>query len=58
MFLGKDMGYWIELEEQLRAHGDKTGDAQRLIEEIATLRAKVSFYESRIMEMHRLCAVK
>ena len=45
-FLGHDTNYWLELEEQ----------AQKLavvkwIEEVAKLRAKVSFYESRILEM-------
>lgn len=48
LFLGKPPAYWLELEKQAKAlHYD------RLIAEIALLRAKVSFYESRIEEMSK-----
>jgi len=47
MLLGHSLEYWIELEKQA-----KSLDYDKLIEEIARLRAKVSFYESRIEEMN------
>lgn len=46
LFLGHNVDYWLELERQAQAL-----NAERLIDEIAKLRAKVSFYESRVTEM-------
>jgi len=46
MFLGHNMGYWLELERHA-----KELSVTHLITEIANLRAKLSFYESRIEEM-------
>ena len=46
LFMGHEYGYWAELEE--RAQKLKVVD---WLDEIAQLRAKVSFYESRIEEM-------
>ena len=47
---GKPIAYWCELERL----GKKAADlnAEHLILEIADLRAKVNFYESRIKEMN------
>ena len=42
-FLGHDPKYWLELEKYA-----KKLDITDFIEEIATLRGKISFYESRI----------
>ena len=46
-FLGHTVKYWLELEKKARKL-----DVVKLIEEIAELRGKVSFYESRIDEMN------
>jgi len=46
LFLGKPVSYWEELDRQAQPL-----NCDRLIHEIAELRAKVSFYESRITEM-------
>lgn len=45
-FLGKPLSYWIEIDKDLK---DK--DTSQLINEVCTLRAKVSYYESRINEL-------
>ncbi len=46
LFLGHEIKYWIELDSHAQElHVDK------LIEEIAILRAKVSFYEDRIDQL-------
>lgn len=45
-FLGHPIKYWVELERKQLQSG--TSD---LIQEIADLRGKVSFYESRIKQM-------
>lgn len=44
--MGHEHGYWLELQRKA-----ETLNAVHLLEEIATLRSKVSFYESRIKEM-------
>ncbi len=49
LFLGQSIEYWIELERQT-----KSLNYTHLIEEIARLRGRVSFYEQRIKEMHDL----
>ena len=46
--MGHNMEYWIEL--QARA---EELNAVKLIEEIAILHAKVSFYESQLADMER-----
>ena len=46
-YLGHDIKYWSELESKAQELG-----AVKWLEEIADLRAKVSFYESRIKEMN------
>lgn len=46
-FLGKDTAYWMELQQ--RAEELKV---DKLIEEISMLRGKISFYESRLDELH------
>jgi hypothetical protein len=46
-FMGHDFSYWTELQKRV----DDIPNAERLLSEIAVLRAKVSFYESRICEM-------
>lgn len=45
-YMGHSVNYWIELQKK----AEKL-DAVKWLEEIAELRAKVSFYESRIQEM-------
>jgi hypothetical protein len=45
-FFGHNTEYWLELERQA-----KLENKCNLIEEIATLRSKVSFYESRIQQL-------
>ena len=45
-FLGQSFNFWIEVKEGL----DKKGTVE-LIQEIADLRSKVSFYESRINQL-------
>ena len=47
-FLGESIQYWIDLKQRV--------DKERLapdLREISELRAKVSFYESRIQDMNR-----
>lgn len=48
LFLGETFDYWIELKRQAEEL-----KCDKLIGEIATLRAKVSFYETRIDDMNR-----
>ncbi len=48
MFMGKPMSYWIELNTQAEIKG-----VEEYIKENALLRAKVSFYESRIEQMYQ-----
>lgn len=48
-FYGKPISYWIELDRKAREL-----NVENLIDEIAELRAKVSFYESRIEEMNMI----
>jgi hypothetical protein len=45
-FLGKPFSYWFEVQNQLES--ERKVD---FLEEIAYLRAKVSFYEKRIHDM-------
>jgi hypothetical protein len=47
LLFGKPYRYWVELQAQTPP------DISKLILEIADLRAKVSFYESRIDEMNK-----
>lgn len=47
-FLGQPIRYWLELK---RIHEEKNDE--HLIREIADLRSKVSFYESRISELSK-----
>jgi hypothetical protein len=51
-YLGHDIKYWLELQK--KAEELKVVD---FIQEIADLRGKISFYESRIKQMNDL-AVK
>jgi len=46
IFLGKPMTYWMELDKEVTIRG-----VTELYREIASLRAKVSFYESRLDEI-------
>jgi len=46
MFLGHPISYWVEVQHQIERER-----AVDFIEEIAFLRAKVSFYEKRITDM-------
>lgn len=46
-FLGHTIPYWLELEKKA-----KQLNVVKLIQEIAKLRGKVSFYESRLEEMN------
>ena len=52
-FMGHDMEYWAELERDA-IKNDKTD----YIQEIANLRARVSFYESRINQLHKFMVRK
>ena len=49
MFCGHPFSYWLELERRFK-NGYPLSQS-RLIEEIADLRGRVSFYEDRIKEM-------
>lgn len=51
-FMGHAYEYWITLQERAEEL-----NATKLIQEIARLHAKVSFYESRIADMERFRAV-
>ena len=46
---GHPISYWLELDRRFK--NGYTLSSDRLIEEIATLRGRVSFYEARIREM-------
>ena len=48
LFMGHGMDYWIALQE--RADRLQVSD---LVEEIAKLHAKVSYYETRLADMER-----
>lgn len=47
LFLGHPMNYWLELEKWA-----KLNNASDLIQEIADLRGKIGFYESRIKQLN------
>jgi hypothetical protein len=55
-FLGHTHHYWLELQKhiEIQDNGEATGEIspERLLEEIANLRSRVRFYESRIKEMN------
>lgn len=46
LFMGKEPSYWVELQRKAEEL-----NCEKLIEEVATLRAKTSFYEARINEL-------
>ena len=48
LYLGQEANYWLELESKA-----KVLDITNWLEEIADLRGKVSFYESRIIELNK-----
>lgn len=48
-YLGRPMKYWAELQQ--RFEGQSGLEAAELLLEVAELRGKVSFYESRIKQM-------
>ena len=52
VFLGHPAEYWLEVEERMRRSA--SFDTADLIQEIATLKGKVAFYESRISQMASL----
>ncbi len=47
IFLGKPFSYWIKLNDEILEKG-----TDELLQEVIVLRGKVSYYESRIKEMH------
>jgi hypothetical protein len=51
LFLGEPVDYWMELQR----HAEDL-QVTKLLAEIASLRARVSFYEARIAEMERFRA--
>ena len=51
-FLGRPLAYWIEIDKDL-----KIKNTDELVAEICKLRAKVSFYESRINGMAKFMAL-
>lgn len=51
-YMGHDINYWLELQKKA-----DTLDVVKWLEEVAELRAKVSFYESRIKEMSEFSKV-
>lgn len=53
LFLGHTPEFWLELEQRA-INENRVSD----INEIAELRAKVSFYESRIKDMNRMMDLK
>lgn len=53
LFLGKPIIYWIELQK-----GTAEKNRVELILEIADLRSKVSFYESRIIILNEFMQLK
>lgn len=46
-FLGHDIAYWVELQKKV-----DTLEVANYLQEIADLRGKVSFYESRVEELN------
>lgn len=53
IYRGKTFAYWEELERQ-----SADLSVQKLIGELATLRAKTSFYEARISELSQFMELK
>jgi len=49
--LGHPIGFWLELRRMYEENLGRSLGSERLILEIADLRKRVSFYESRISEM-------
>lgn len=49
IFLGHDIEYWLMLQQKAT-----TFDVVDLIQELATLRGRLNFYESRIEQMMKL----
>jgi len=52
LFLGNPMNYWIELQRRVELGAADALEKKVLIQEIADLRGKVSFYESRIDQIN------
>lgn len=53
-FFGHPFSYWLELERLHEADVPDWHHSANLIEEIARLRGKISFYESRVKDMYEL----
>ena len=50
-FLGRPVKYWCELQIKFDKEHARPLETADLLEEIALLRAKVSYYEDRIRQM-------
>ena len=50
-FLGRPFSYWWELQRRFDQQCAHPVEAADLLQEIATLRGLVSYYESRVREM-------
>jgi hypothetical protein len=50
LFMGKPYSFW----QELRARSEVTDEDISLINEVLVLRGKVSYYESRVLEMSRV----
>lgn len=56
-FYGHTYEYWMELERRFN-QPELYRDKPALLEEIIALRGRISFYESKIREMHELMEKK
>jgi hypothetical protein len=55
-FMGRPVSYWTELQRRFDTLHARPAEMGDLLEEIAILRGKLSFYESRIEEMTTVAA--
>jgi hypothetical protein len=53
-FLGEPVGFWIEVKKWYSKGYADPPQVSRLMKELYELRARVSFYESRVKEMNEL----
>jgi hypothetical protein len=60
MLLGKPIEYWVDVQARIDELNLSSlmDEVHALSQEVTKLRGKVSFYESRVKQMHSICSRK